>query len=308
MRGRGPERARFAGSAVLRCATLAVAVWCTPAAMAVSVAAAPTPPGEAASALAIDWETDRDQAMAAARRDGKPLLIDFWATWCQPCRDMEARLWSRPDVMAASRKFICLRVDVDRDPVTARRYHSEALPTLILADPWGTELARREGFSGPGEYVDLLRAMPADFKEVAPWQERLAANPRDVEALRQAGLAYHRLTLFDTSNEFLAKVLATKDAKAKPDLLAEALTIVGWNNLKLRNLKRARKSFERCLKEVPSHPALDVTLYGLLAVDIAEGDRARAEPLLTRLESCCPDSALTARARKDLASPVTQAR
>ena len=65
----------------------------------------------------------------------------------------------------------------------------------------------------------------------------------------------------------------------------------------------AKKSFERCLKEIPTHPALPVTLYGLFAVHLAEGDRQQAEPLLQRLESCCPDSEMTRLARQDLDNP-----
>ena len=241
--------------------------------------------------------------MDEARRDGRPILIDFWATWCVPCREMEAELWSRADVLEVSRKFVCLRVDIDNDPVTANRYRTEAVPTVILADPWGTELARREGFSQPAMYVDLLKAVPSDYHEVAPWQTRLLENPRDVEAMRQAGLAYHRLMLFDTSNDFLDKVADSKEARANPSLLAEALTVEGWNHLKLRRIDRARKAFEKCLKAVPEHPALDVTLYGLLVVNLADGDRKKAEPILTQLEACCAASPMTARARRDLRVP-----
>jgi thiol-disulfide isomerase/thioredoxin len=258
-------------------------------------------PGTAAG---IVWLTNHDKALVAARQESKPILVDFWATWCQPCRQMEAMLWSRQDVVALTSRFVCLRVDVDRDEVTAHRYRTEALPTIILADPWGTELARREGFGRPDEYIALLKAMPTDFRELAPWHERLAANSRDAEALRQAGLAYHRLKLFDTSTEFLQKALASKEVKASPDMRGESLTIIGWNHLKKGDLKQARKSFERCLEEVPTHRALDVTLYGLLAVDVVAGQRDKAQALLVRLESCCPDSPFTGRARKDLASPL----
>ena len=266
----------------------------------------PAPAGAPAAVQAIDWGTNRNKAMDAARRDGKPLLMYFSARWCRPCREMEASLWSRPDVIAMASKFVCLHVDIDRDSSTAARYDAQSVPIVSIADPWGTELARREGYGGPDTYVELLRAVPIDFSEIAPWQEALAEDPRDVEALRQVGLAYHRLGLFDASTRFLEKVLRSKDVKAHPDLLAEVLTMVGWNHLKSHDFKSARKSLERCLKEVPSHPALDVTLYGLLAVHLAANERDQAVTLLDRLESCCPGSALTARARKDLESPLAQ--
>jgi len=258
------------------------------------------------TAPAIQWHKRWDQAMELARKEGKPVLLDFWATWCQPCREMEFHLWSRADVVALAGKFIWLRVDVDHQPEIAQRYRADALPTVVLSDPWGTEIARRQGFGNADEYLGILMAMPGDFSEVAPWQARLAANRSDLQALREIGLAYHRMKLFQASTEFLGKALATREVRSQPEVLAEALTVIGWNSLKTGNFKAARKSFERCLREVPTHRALDVTVYGLFAAHLAAGERQEAEPLLHRLESCCPDSALTQRARTDLKPVVAQ--
>jgi tetratricopeptide (TPR) repeat protein len=107
------------------------------------------------------------------------------------------------------------------------------------------------------------------------------------------------MKLFQISSDFLKRARATKDARTQPEALAEIHTVIGWNDLKTGHFKRAIKSFRRCLKEVPNHPALDVTLYGLMAAYLADGERRKAAPLLAQLESCCPGSALTQRAHAD---------
>lgn len=60
------------------------------------------------------------------------------------------------------------------------------------------------------------------------------------------------LSLIKVSSEYLEKALATSDVRSKPETLGQVLTVIGWNNLKMKNFKAARKSFERCLKEVPA--------------------------------------------------------
>lgn len=59
-----------------------------------------------------------------------PVLVDFWATWCGPCRVMAPEL----EKIAGSHagKVLVAKVDTDRFPELARRYSVEALPTLVV--------------------------------------------------------------------------------------------------------------------------------------------------------------------------------
>jgi len=71
-----------------------------------------------------------DDAFAAEvlASDG-PVLVDFSADWCPPCRMMEPVL---ADVAAARDDVRIVRVDVDRSPLTASRYGVLSMPTFVL--------------------------------------------------------------------------------------------------------------------------------------------------------------------------------
>ncbi|HLN81214.1 MAG TPA: thioredoxin family protein, partial [Thermoanaerobaculia bacterium] len=103
---------------------------------------------------------------AAARASGKPLLYDFTAEWCGPCRMLDADGWQDPGVAAlVNESYVPARV-VDRmreegkNPLwideLQRKYDVNAFPTLVVASPDGRQIAVSQGYAGKQKLVEFL--------------------------------------------------------------------------------------------------------------------------------------------------------
>jgi thiol:disulfide interchange protein DsbD len=116
--------------------------------------------------VALAWMTDEPAAVAASHAAGRPLLIDFAASWCLPCREFEVRVFSRPEVAEAMGRFTLLRIDLSReddDPalgVLKRKYGTDTLPAIRLVSPDGAIVAKTDQYLPPNRFLDLLGHVP----------------------------------------------------------------------------------------------------------------------------------------------------
>jgi thioredoxin 1 len=65
-----------------------------------------------------------------AKTDGGPILVDFWATWCAPCRMVAPSL--EKIALEMKGKARIGKMDIDQNPATPSRFGVQSIPTLLL--------------------------------------------------------------------------------------------------------------------------------------------------------------------------------
>jgi thiol:disulfide interchange protein DsbD len=108
----------------------------------------------------LAWsEYDAKQAVAAIE-SGTPVIIDFYADWCAPCRELDEKTFTDPRVASVLADFARFKVDQTKsNPVgdeAVLRYEVMGMPTVIVFRG-GVEAFRITGFEGPDQFIGRLR-------------------------------------------------------------------------------------------------------------------------------------------------------
>lgn len=86
----------------------------------------------------------------------KPVLVDFWASWCPPCKMVEPVIAELAEEFAGEIKTGML--NVDQNPGTAAKYEIKGVPTFILFEG-GEPIQRRVGAQSKGQLREMLSAI-----------------------------------------------------------------------------------------------------------------------------------------------------
>lgn len=101
------------------------------------------------------WLTSLEEGMIVAKRDGKPMLVDFYADWCGPCKQYKSDVFPTAEFQKAAEKYVLVMINVDNQPEVASRYKIEGIPDIRVLDAKGDVVDQLVGFGG----ADPLLAM-----------------------------------------------------------------------------------------------------------------------------------------------------
>jgi thioredoxin:protein disulfide reductase len=116
------------------------------------------PRGKPSALSFLPYDEHRVSTAAALH---KPVLIDFGADWCIPCREMEHTTFVDPAVVAEGRRFVALHADLTkldaRNDEIVSEYRIQGVPTMVLVNGSGKIQKRLVGYIGPQEMLESLK-------------------------------------------------------------------------------------------------------------------------------------------------------
>lgn len=198
---------------------------------------------------------DAEGALARAKREGKPLVIDFFGIWCPPCNELDEKVFSSPSFQDSAKRFVLLKLDADspRSWKLKSKFHPSGYPTVVFASSEGDEISRIVGFR---DRTEFLRLMDDAWKnrDAALAQLEARAEKGDRDAADRAGII--RCERGECSAA--AKLLNGTKKNREYMHLAEIDAISD------ENVDQKVARIEQALKEFPDTPR-SVEWYGKLA-------------------------------------------
>ena len=118
------------------------------------------------AATELSWQPYQESAVAQALASGQPVVLDFYADWCLPCKELDEKTFSRPEVAARLARFARFKVDLTRNDPTSEalraRFEVVGVPTIAFFRN-GREVseARLTGFEPAPEFLKRLSRVDA---------------------------------------------------------------------------------------------------------------------------------------------------
>jgi thioredoxin-like negative regulator of GroEL len=164
-----------------------------------------------------------DAALARAKKEGKPLLIDFYGIWCPPCNDLDENVYSSAEFREKGARFVKLKLDAD-SPASWKlksKFKIGGYPTIVFASAEGEEIRRIVGSRSRPVFVKEMEKAWVSRKSPFPLL-KARADRGDAAAAGLVGRIYLERKEFAPAAQYLKKDPSSAEALADAQIgLAE---------------------------------------------------------------------------------------
>ncbi len=145
---------------VFRTIILTAALFCCgPLTLAYQAPSAPEPGDqmEPGARVGVMWYHSYQDGMKAAQARDRPVLIKFSANWCAWCKKMDHEVLAQPLIATELGKFVCIKVDTDKDQGLALAYAVRSLPRILVVNTHDEIVGDWLGYRDTDAFLALIR-------------------------------------------------------------------------------------------------------------------------------------------------------
>ncbi len=219
-----------------------------------------------AFASEVEWLEGQtwDEIIAMAQEQDTHIVIDFYATWCGPCKMLDSQVYNVPDVVQTMSSLINFKVDVDKEEYKelTKLFKVSAMPTVVVCRKDGSEIDRFLGFRPAPIFLSTLKDYLAEKNTYADVTARLEKDPDNPELLLLAAEKYSDKSMQSEAKAALQRVLEL-DPDNEGGFLEQALPSLGFTEAMSGNLPVAIELLERSVLLI-DEPEGKVEILGLL--------------------------------------------
>ena len=122
-----------------------------------------------------------EEALTAAKAEGKKVFIDFYTSWCGPCKRLAANVFPTKEVGDyMNSNYVCLKLDAEKEGADlAKQFQVSAYPTLIVVDTDGKLLGSFAGYKEGKDFIAAVDALKDPEMNPERVKERYLAGERN---------------------------------------------------------------------------------------------------------------------------------
>lgn len=162
------------------------------------------------------FSSDVRAVFSSAKKEKRPIIIDFFGIWCPPCNELDETVFETTDFIEQSKNFKLLKVDADKKTSwkLKDKYKVGGYPTVVFTDPNGAELYRIVGYRNLKEFLQVMELVLSTKNKKL---EQACASQEENDLWRCAVVCSERKNLICASEAYAKLANRLKPGTARFD-------------------------------------------------------------------------------------------